>query len=182
MRRTLIALLWVAALASMAMAQEVEKTRPARRDRASRPATARRGAEAEQLVQRLQKQIEDLRTTHQTLIANLRTIQATATKEKATETAGQIDGLIARQQQDFQLKLQQLEQQQQQALKAFRERAGSIETPKPQGRTAADFEIKSFDGRTVKLSNYSGTTVVLEWLNTDCPFVQYHYEKTSHDD
>ncbi len=177
MRRTSIALLLVAVLASMAMAQEAEKTRPARRERASRPAVARRGAEAEQIVQRLQKQMEDLRSTHQTLIANLRTIQATATKEKAAETAGQIDGLIARQQQDFQLKMQQLEQQQQQALKAFRERAGNIETPKPQGRTAADFELKSFEGRTIKLTNYRGTTVVLEWLNTDCPFVQYHYEK-----
>jgi len=179
MRRTSIALLLVAAMASMAVAKEADKTRPAKRERASRPAVTRRGAEAEQLAQRLQKQMEDLRAAHENLITNLRTIQATAAKEKATETAGQIDGLIARQQQGFLLKMQQLEQQRQQAQKAFRERAGSIETPKPQGRTAADFELKSFEGRTIKLSNYRGTTVVLEWLNTDCPFVQYHYEKAS---
>ena len=179
MRRTSIALLLVAAMASMAVAKEADKTRPAKRERASRPAVTRRGAEAEQLAQRLQKQMEDLRAAHENLITNLRTIQATAAKEKATETAGQIDGLIARQQQGFLLKMQQLEQQRQQAQKAFRERAGSIETPKPQGRTAADFELKSFEGRTIKLSSYRGTTVVLEWLNTDCPFVQYHYEKAS---
>jgi peroxiredoxin len=172
-----MALLLVAALASMAIGQQADKTKPARRERAPKTTVGRRGAETEQLVQKLQKQMEDLRSAHQNLIADLRTIGATATKEKATETAALIDKLVAKQQQDFQLKMQQLEQQQQEIQKAAKERAGNVAGPKPQGRTAPGFELKSFEGRTIKLTNYSGSIVVLEWLNTDCPLVQYHYEK-----
>jgi peroxiredoxin len=178
MKRTCIPLLLVAAIVSMAMGQQADnKTKPARRERALRPAAERRAAEMGQVAQRLQKQMEDLRSAHQDLIADLRSLQATAAKEKATETAAQIDKLISRQQQDFQRKMQQLEQQQQEAQKAARERVGNVEGVKPQGRKAPDFELKSFDGKTVKLASYSGSIVVLEWLNTDCPFVQYHYEK-----
>lgn len=176
MKRICIPLLLVAALASTALGQQTDKTKPARRERAPRPVIERRGAEQGQLTQRLQKQMEDLRTAHRNLIADLRTLHATAVKEKATETAAQIDKLISRQQQDFELKMRQLEQQQQQVQKAIKERAANVQGPKPQGRNAPDFELTSFEGKTVKLSSYSGSIVVLEWLNTDCPLVQHHYD------
>ncbi|OHB64886.1 MAG: hypothetical protein A2Y77_14405, partial [Planctomycetes bacterium RBG_13_62_9] len=44
------------------------------------------------------------------------------------------------------------------------------------GRPAADFALNSFDGKTVKLADYQGKIVVLEWLNTECPFSRYHHE------
>ena len=179
MRRISIPLLLVAAMASLAMGQQTDASKPAKRERALRPAVERRGAEQGQIVQRLRKQIDDLRTAHQDLIADLRTLRATADKEKATETVGQIDKLISRQQQDFQAKMQLLEQQLQQTQKALKERAGNAEPVKPQGRRAADFELSSFEGKTVKLADYKGKIVVLEWFNMDCPFVQYHYDKTS---
>lgn len=43
-------------------------------------------------------------------------------------------------------------------------------------RKAPEFTLTSFDGKEVSLSAYKGKVVVLEWLNTDCPFVIHHYE------
>lgn len=44
------------------------------------------------------------------------------------------------------------------------------------GRPAPAFEATDADGRTVRLSDFKGRTVVLEWTNHDCPFVRKHYE------
>jgi len=175
MKRISIPLLLVAALASGAMGQQADKGTPAKRERGVRPTIDRQGAEQGQIVQRIQKQIEDLRSAHQDLIADLRAIRAAALKEKAAQTVTQIDKLISRQQQNFQEKVQQLELQQQQVQKAMKERAGNVEGAGQQGRRAPDFELNSFDGRAVKLSDYKDSIVVLEWINLDCPFVQYHY-------
>ncbi|MBC8471737.1 MAG: redoxin domain-containing protein [Planctomycetes bacterium] len=44
------------------------------------------------------------------------------------------------------------------------------------GKRAPGFELNSFDGKTVNLSDYSGKIVVLEWFNMECPFSRYHHE------
>jgi peroxiredoxin len=44
------------------------------------------------------------------------------------------------------------------------------------GKAAPDFSAKASSGKTVKLSDYKGKTVVLEWLNYGCPFVGKHYQ------
>jgi peroxiredoxin len=41
---------------------------------------------------------------------------------------------------------------------------------------APDFELPADDGKTYKLSDFAGSTVVLEWYNKDCPFVRKHYD------
>jgi peroxiredoxin len=43
------------------------------------------------------------------------------------------------------------------------------------GAKAPDFTAKTSEGKTVKLSDYKGKVVVLEWLNHGCPFVVKHY-------
>lgn len=43
------------------------------------------------------------------------------------------------------------------------------------GKTAPGFELKSSAGKTVKLADYKGKYVVLEWTNQECPFVKKHY-------
>ncbi len=45
------------------------------------------------------------------------------------------------------------------------------------GKTAPAFTLNSFDGTAINLSDYTGKIVVLEWLNPECPYVRYHYEK-----
>lgn len=44
---------------------------------------------------------------------------------------------------------------------------------------APDFTLKNYDSNEVKLADLKGKIVVLEWFNYECPFVKYHYEKTS---
>ena len=43
------------------------------------------------------------------------------------------------------------------------------------GQPAPAFELKDTSGKTVKLSDFKGKHVVLEWTNPGCPFVQKHY-------
>lgn len=44
------------------------------------------------------------------------------------------------------------------------------------GKTAPGFSLNDVDGKTVKLSDFKGKIVVLEWINEGCPFVKGHYE------
>lgn len=43
------------------------------------------------------------------------------------------------------------------------------------GEPAPNFTLTDIDGRTHSLADYRGKTVVLEWINPDCPFVRKHY-------
>jgi peroxiredoxin len=43
------------------------------------------------------------------------------------------------------------------------------------GHAAPDFALQDLQGKPVKLSDYKGKYVVLEWVNPGCPFVQKHY-------
>lgn len=43
------------------------------------------------------------------------------------------------------------------------------------GKPAPDFSLTTVDGKTVKLSDYKGKTVVLEWFNPGCPYCVYAY-------
>jgi peroxiredoxin len=44
------------------------------------------------------------------------------------------------------------------------------------GAPAPDFSLPSSDGRTVRLADFKGKVVVLEWFNLGCPFVRKHYQ------
>lgn len=41
---------------------------------------------------------------------------------------------------------------------------------------APNFKLKDSNGQEHSLSDFSGKTVVLEWINYDCPFVIKHYD------
>ena len=43
------------------------------------------------------------------------------------------------------------------------------------GATAPSFTLTDTAGKTVKLADYRGKYVVLEWTNPECPFVRKHY-------
>jgi peroxiredoxin len=43
------------------------------------------------------------------------------------------------------------------------------------GQAAPDFTLVDSQGQKHTLSSLKGKTVVLEWINYDCPFVQKHY-------
>lgn len=47
------------------------------------------------------------------------------------------------------------------------------------GQAAPDFSLTDVNGKTVKLSDFKGKHVVLEWSNPNCPFVQKHYDSNN---
>ena len=44
------------------------------------------------------------------------------------------------------------------------------------GQPAPDFSLADVNGKTVRLSDFKGKPVVLEWNNPGCPFVRKHYQ------
>lgn len=44
------------------------------------------------------------------------------------------------------------------------------------GAPAPDFSLTDLSGQPVKLSDFKGKIVVLEWFNPDCPFVRYAHD------
>lgn len=53
--------------------------------------------------------------------------------------------------------------------------AGAAFTFAPRPDPAPAFTLTDTQGRQHRLADYRGRTVVLEWLNYDCPFVRKHY-------
>lgn len=45
------------------------------------------------------------------------------------------------------------------------------------GDTAPAFTLRDSAGNSVSLADFKGKTVVLEWVNPDCPFVKRHYQE-----
>jgi peroxiredoxin len=53
---------------------------------------------------------------------------------------------------------------------------GSAANAAPQiGQVAPDFSAQDSKGDSLRLSQYRGKTVVLEWTNADCPYTRKHY-------
>jgi len=44
------------------------------------------------------------------------------------------------------------------------------------GSPAPEFSLKDQNGNAVKLADFKGKIIVLEWTNPECPFVQRHYK------
>jgi len=58
---------------------------------------------------------------------------------------------------------------------------GGCKTDKPAqpsepGKKAPDFTLKNHDGKSIRLADFKGKIVVLEWFNYECPFSKYHYQ------
>src|SRR6266853_4480248 len=47
------------------------------------------------------------------------------------------------------------------------------------GQTAPEFVVNDSAGNAVRLADYHGKFVVLEWTNPECPFVQKHYNSAN---
>ncbi|MFO7535882.1 MAG: thioredoxin family protein [Kiritimatiellia bacterium] len=44
------------------------------------------------------------------------------------------------------------------------------------GNAAPDFVLPDINGATIRLADFKGKTIVLEWTNYECPFVKKHYD------
>jgi peroxiredoxin len=47
------------------------------------------------------------------------------------------------------------------------------------GQPAPDFTLTDTAGKTVRLSEFKGRHVVLEWVNPGCPYVRKHYQSAN---
>lgn len=47
------------------------------------------------------------------------------------------------------------------------------------GQPAPDFKLSDTQGKAVRLSDYRGSHVVLEWVNPGCPYVRKHYNSAN---
>ena len=47
------------------------------------------------------------------------------------------------------------------------------------GQAAPDFTLNDVNGKAVKLADFKGKHVVLEWHNPNCPFVVKHYDSNN---
>ena len=56
--------------------------------------------------------------------------------------------------------------------------AGLRAAPAEVGRPAPDFTLNDLIGHHRSLSEFKGRTVVLEWLNPECPIIRKHYDKS----
>jgi peroxiredoxin len=69
------------------------------------------------------------------------------------------------------------------ALAAVLSLAGAVlyvhaaSAPAALGKPAPEFSLNDTDGKPLKLSSLRGKTVVLEWFNPECPFIQYAHTK-----
>jgi len=147
--------------------------------------------ERQAAIRAIEEQLEKLsgpgraQAEPQPSIGELRAIHELAVKEKATQTASRLERLITRFQRDSRGgRARESRPRPERLDRPSRERP-SRERPARQrrdvqdessGRRAPSFELSSFDGKSVSLSDYGGKIVVLEWLNFECPFSLYHYE------
>jgi len=153
------------------------------------------GQERQGAIRAIEEQLAKLRgpgrpqAGRQPSIGELKAIHGLAVKEKATQTAKRLERLIARYQREPGVRVPEPRPRPERLERPPGERPDrerpSRERPARQrrdvqdessGRRAPAFELNSFDGKTVSLSDYSGKIVVLEWMNFECPFSLYHYE------
>jgi peroxiredoxin len=57
--------------------------------------------------------------------------------------------------------------------------AGAVLAAASVGQPAPAFTAVDTAGKTVSLADFKGRTVVLEWVNPGCPFVQKHYNSAN---
>ncbi len=55
----------------------------------------------------------------------------------------------------------------------------ALGAPASVGQPAPAFSLSDAAGRTVSLADFRGRTVVLEWLNPECPYVRKHYSSAN---
>ena len=109
-------------------------------------------------------------------IGELRAIHKLAVKENATQTAERLEKFMA----SFRREPSRRGPRPELRPRGDLQRARPERPPRADAaKRAKPFTLTSFDGKTVNLADYRGKTVVLEWLNFECPFVIHHYEKAS---
>ena len=159
--------------------EEREQFRKQMRERMGtpRPAAGREGQM--RMAERFEEQISKMRAEHEEFVGELKAIRELAVKEKAKKTVERLDKLIEKHEKQYQESIAQINQRRQRMERMMGDRTrppGREGIEELGARPAPPFTLSTFDGKKVSLSDYRGKTVVLEWLNFECPFSLYHYK------
>jgi peroxiredoxin len=157
--------------------EERQAFREQMRERVGTPRPAIGQQDRMGMTERFEEQITQMKAEHEEFIGELKAIRDLAVKEKAKNTVERLDKLIQKNQKKFDENMAQLEQRRKRLERTLRQRPGTEAVEEQQARAAVPFTLSTFDEKKVSLSDYNGKIVVLEWLNFECPFVKYHYEK-----
>ncbi|MCH8193561.1 MAG: redoxin domain-containing protein, partial [Planctomycetes bacterium] len=127
-------------------------------------------------VAELEGRLKRLRSEHNALVHTLREIHAIADREQAGETVARLNALIEDQTKEHQSQVQSMER----GLGRLRSIVRRIEDRKVVNRAggkAPKFRLKGSDGKTVRLEDFAGKIVVLEWVNPECPIAKQYYDQ-----
>jgi peroxiredoxin len=172
----------LASKALMAMLMSTTVWAAASRPRtSSMPGTSRNSRRYEIELQRqideLQAQMAQLNAKKTELIGKLEAIADQARKEEAQETARQVQQLVEQINSSFAAERKGLERK----ISRFKQVAQKIERKEKLernvGSKARGFTLQDSQGKDVSLNTYKGKIIVLEWMNPDCPYSRYYYER-----
>ena len=159
--------------------EEREQFRKQMRERIGTPRPPTGREDQMRMTERFEEQIAKIRAEHEEFIGELKAIRELATKEKAEKTVERLDKLIEKHEKQYQENVAQINQRRQRMEKMMGDRTrppGREGIEEPGARPASPFTLSTFDDKKINLADYRGKTVVLEWLNFECPFSLYHYK------
>lgn len=132
----------------------------------------------------LQRQIDDvkaritrLNAENKELVSRLEAIAAQAKKEEATETAQQVQQLIEQVNRNHTAELKDLERKLGRFNQVVQKISRKERLERNVGTRARGFTLKNAQGKDVSLNEHRGKIIVLEWINPECPYTRYYYER-----
>jgi peroxiredoxin len=129
------------------------------------------------LIAELEANIAGLKADHKALTDELEAIAALASQENAPKTAERTKRLIQTRQKEFQSELASLERRVNGLQKTLTQEDRKARQADRLGTQAPLFTLKGPDGKEVKLLDFKGKVVVLEWVNPESPIWVYSATK-----
>lgn len=172
-RSVVTATMAILLLATLGAAASVSSARP---DAEVRRDSRRYEIELQRQIDDLQAQMTQLKAKQRELVARLEAIADQAKKERAGETARQVQQLIEQTNSSYAAERKDLERK----LGRFQKLAQKMDRrqrlEKNVGSRARGFTLKDAQGKDVSLNAYKGKVIVLEWVNPECPYSRYYYD------
>ncbi len=122
-------------------------------------------------------QIRKLKAEQHKLNTDLKAIQALATEEKAKKTLNKVNELLKIRNAGYNAQLTRLNQRLQRTKTIVANYAKRNQAKNRINTVAPAFSATTVSEDKVNSSQYKGKVIVLEWLNPECQFTQYGYQR-----
>jgi len=122
-------------------------------------------------------QIQRLRSGHKALMDELQAILETAIREKATQTSDRVRQFMSGREREFRVEGAALDERLNRLKQALSAAARKETLANRAGTMAPLFSLMDPENKPVRLMDYRGKVVVLEWADPNCPFWRYHADR-----